>query len=227
MTTSTNTPVKDKSATSSLSVETVQEYLRENPSFLYGFLEAEPAVLAAIQLPKPQHIDSVSSLAQKQAEVLRSRKANSDSKLVEFVESAKENDLLFEQTRNFVLAIMRCESKQSLLKTIYEQFRQEFAVEFTCAEIISETAANQRLCFLKDSGKNNVFKGVIRSKESNLLFANDSAQSAVALSRTLHNGDILFIAVGNSQLDFYSQNIGMRFLAFLSDSSLEMLNRLT
>lgn len=227
MSISTNTTAKDKSTTSDLSAETVQGYLRENPSVLYGFLEAEPAVLAAIQLPKSQHIDAVSSLAQKQAEVLRSRKVNSDTKLVEFVETAKENDLLFEQTRNFVLAIMRCKSKNSLLKTVREQFQQEFAVEYTCAEITSKDAANGKLRFLEDSGKNNVFKGVVRSEESNVLFGNDNAQSAVALSRTLNNGEVFFIAVGNSQPNFYSQNIGMRFITFLSDSSLEMLNILT
>jgi len=223
MTTSSKS-LEDKVITGELSSERVQQYLLDNPSFLYGFLEAQPEVLAAIQLPKSQQIDAVSSLAQKQAQVLRSRKANSDAKLIEFVENVTENDRLFHQTRGFVLAIMRCTSSSALLETIREQFQNEFDVEFTCSELTNSTTANDKHSFLKASGKNQLFKGIIRCEESNVLFNHDKARSAVVLSRTLNSGKTLFIAVGNSHPDFYSQNIGIDFIEFLTDSAAEMLN---
>ncbi len=209
-----------------IDAQDLTQYLADHPDFLNNYLRDKPEVLADIDIPSTNRDTNIHSLAQKQTQVLRERKANSDSKLIEFVENAAENDFLFSQTRKFVLAVMRCASRQAVIELIHDQFTNEFDVAFTSAELIERPEQSPKLDFLDSSGKERFFSGAIRPQESNILFEHEQAESSVAMCRKLNDGKILFIAVGDQDPNFYYQGIGADFIEFLADSSAEMLNML-
>lgn len=202
-------------------------YLKENPDFLFEFLASNPDVLASINLSSRNPDASVSSLAQKQVDVLRARKANSDAKLIEFVSNVSENDRLISQTRNYVLAIMRSPSRNILLETIAEQFSDRFDVKFSTIELIDKGEADAKQEFLINSGQAQLFSGMVRETESQTLFAHDQAQSALVTARELNDGKTLLIAIGNEDPNFYFPEIGTELIEFLTDCAAEMMNNLS
>lgn len=202
-------------------------YLKENPDFLFEFLASNPDVLASINLSSKNSDASVSSLVQKQVDVLRERKANSDAKLIEFVSNASENDRLLSQTRSYVLAIMRSPSRKALLETIAEQFGDRFDVEFNSIELIGEQETNAKQEFLTSSGQLQLFSGMIRETESQTLFDQDQAQSALVIMRKLNDGKALLIAIGSENPNFYFPEIGTELIEFLTDCAAEMMNNLS
>lgn len=214
-----------------LGPEEVGSFLDSNADYLASYLasrlEDNSEFLANIKLPQQNQGSTVSLLANRQIDVLRERKANSDAKLIEFVSNASENDRLLSQTHQYVVAIMRSDSRATLLDTISHQFTQYFDVEFCTAEIIAaDNSENKKIDFLNKSGKDGLFCGSIRPQESQDLFFDEDAQSAVALSRKLNDDQHLFIAVGNSDADFYFSGIGTEFIDFLVDAAAEMLNNI-
>ena len=206
--------------------ETHSLYLKENPEFLFEFLTSNPDVLASINLTSNNDEMSVSSLAQKQVNVLRERKANSDAKLIEFVSNVSDNDRLLSQTRNYVLAVMRSPSRKALLETIVEQFSDRFDVEFSSVELIDGDETGSRQEFLASSGQAQLFSGMIREAESQLLFDHEQAQSALLIARKLNDGKTLLIAIGSEDPNFYFPKIGTELIEFLTDCATEMMNNL-
>ena len=90
-------------AESKLSSSQVADYLRIHPEF---FVERDD-LLAELSLPHES--GKAISLLERQVTILRERGIDARQKLNTLIENARNNDQLFDTTRNLVLALLRAE----------------------------------------------------------------------------------------------------------------------
>ena len=97
--------------------QTVLDYLRNRPDFF----RAHPALLAELDLPHAS--GGAVSLIERQVAILRERSISSRHKLGELIEIAKDNDKLFEQTRELVLQLITSRSPKDMFDGLAQTLR--------------------------------------------------------------------------------------------------------
>ena len=90
----------------------VREYLLEHPDFFNN----NPDLLAEINLPHES--GQAVSLMERQVAVLRERNMEMRHRINNILETAKENDKLFEKTKRLVLGLLEADSIGQLIDTL-------------------------------------------------------------------------------------------------------------
>lgn len=106
-----------------IEADDVARFLRDNPAFF----EQHVALLTEINLPH-LYDEKTISLTEYQVAALREKNATLESKLLELIQFGEENDALGERVHRFSLALVRADSLDSLLESIYYQLREEFSI---------------------------------------------------------------------------------------------------
>lgn len=212
-----------------LNDEAVREYLRENGDFL----QRNPDLLDYLHVPHAS--GSAVSLVEKQVSVLRERNVDMRHRLSALTTNARDNDKLYEQTRKLILRLLEADSLDSLYRSFVEGMRREFDVDYASMVLYGESpdgacrvedAENVRAEIGSLLRSGNPVCGALRQEELNFLFPDAGAVGSAALSPLGDGGEFGLIAVGSTDANKYSPNMGTLFLSHIGDVIVRLLPRL-
>src|SRR5690606_5015900 len=189
----TGTFMTDKSQLPPLDSETVAAYLRLHPEFFIDHDELIPD----LRIPH-QRGDTV-SLVERQVKLLRERNIEMRHRLSQLMDVARDNDRLFEKSRQLVLAILDANDLEELVMVVEDSLRNDFQVPFASLLLFSDAAlpvgrsvslseAHQVVGGLLESGK--TVCGALRPHELAFLFgeAQQSRIGSVAVANLQYQG---------------------------------------
>jgi uncharacterized protein YigA (DUF484 family) len=206
----------------------VREFLRGNPDFL----DKNTDILETMVLP--HNSGKAISLVERQVGVMRDRNSEMRSRLDNMLQTAKENDLLFEKTKRLVLNLLEAKTLGALVEAVYDSLGKDYGIEFysltlfgdekklsrTMAQIASTEKANERVGTL--IGANRAVCGILREDEMMFLFGERGRQvGSVAAVPLRYDSLYGILAVGNRDPNFYKSSMGTLFLSYIA----EILNR--
>jgi uncharacterized protein YigA (DUF484 family) len=206
----------------------VREFLRNNPDFL----DKNTDILETMVLP--HNSGKAVSLVERQVGVMRDRNKEMRSRLDNMLQTAKENDLLFEKTKRLVLNLLEAKPLGALVEAVYDSLGKDYGIEFysltlfgdekklprTMARIASTEKANERVGTL--IGANRAVCGILREDEMMFLFGERGRQvGSVAAVPLRYDSLYGILAVGNRDPNFYKSSMGTLFLSYIA----EILNR--
>jgi uncharacterized protein YigA (DUF484 family) len=207
----------------------VREFLRANPSFL----DQNTDILETLVLPHDS--GKAVSLVERQVGVLRDRNKEMRSRLDNMLQTAHDNDLLFEKTKRLVLNLLEAKNLAALVEAVYDSLGKDFGIDFysltllgdedklprTMARVATMEKANERVGTLL--GANRAVCGIVREEEMVFLFGERGRQvGSVAAVPLRYDSLYGILAVGNSDPNFYKSSMGTLFLSYIA----EILNRL-
>jgi uncharacterized protein YigA (DUF484 family) len=207
----------------------VRDFLQDNPTFL----DKNPDILESLTLP--HNAGNAVSLVERQVGVMRDRNKEMRNRLDNMLETAHDNDLLFEKTKRLVLNLLEAKNLPALVETVYDSLGKDFAIDFysltllgdekqlpsTMARVASIETANEKVGTLLNSDR--AVCGVLREDEMIFLFGEKGLQvGSVAAVPLRFNNLYGILAVGNSDPNFYKSSMGTLFLSYIA----EVLNRI-
>lgn len=214
---------------SALSAEAVVDYLRNHPDFF----EEHPDLLADISLPHAS--GNAISLIERQVGVLRERNADLQEKLGQLMETARDNDQLFDKTKRLVLSLLEVKTLPDIIEALYESLSSDFQVSHynllllgdkhalpqSQAKVVGIEEANDRIGTLLRT--NRTVCGVLRAEELQLLFGDRSDEVGSAAVIPLSQGQTFgLLALGHTDPHYYRSSMGTLYLSYIAD----ILNRL-
>lgn len=208
---------------SELTAEDVAGYLKENPDF---FIEQDD-LLADLSLPHES--GKAISLLERQVTILRDRGIDARQKLNNLLENARNNDQLFDTTRNLVLALLRAKDVTEMTDVAQDQLSNHANID-ACEIIlvardglsVSDSVRTEQQENLKEQFAD-VFRlkrthcGAISEEQTKYLFpSNGNNIRSTALCPVISNGDVLaMIAFGNQSDNYFNVNLDTLFLDFI------------
>lgn len=206
----------------------VSDFLAANPDFFDQY----PDILESLQLPHDS--GKAVSLIERQISVLRERNIEMRARLHNLLESARENDKLFEKTKRLVLNILEGKNLDAVVTALYDSLGADFKVEYFRLILLGEQdeipATNARVVGLDEAQSaigtllrtNRAICGVLRRDELEFLFGNEAgAIGSVAAVPLCHGHVFGILAIGNSDPNRYRSSMGTLFLSYIA----EILNR--
>jgi uncharacterized protein len=217
-----------------LNEDLVREYLKEN----HDFLQRNPDLLDYLHISHAS--GSAISLVEKQVSVLRERNIDMRHRLNTLTGNARENDQLYEQTRDLVLELMDADSVEALYDTFTKGMIENFKVDHACMILFEENAENGETegyraeTWEKAKAEigslikgNKAVCGTLRAEELKFLFPEGGEVGSAALM-PIYNGErIGLLAVGSSDAHRYSNNVGTLFLSHIADVIVRLLPRIS
>ena len=214
----------------------MREFLRDNGDFL----QRNPDLLDHLHVSHAS--GSAVSLVEKQVSVLRERNVDLRHRLNDLTARARDNDKLFEQTRALVIKLLEADSVAELYRAFSESMRTGFELEFATMILYGDNADEQdyRVETAEQtqasigallSGQKAVC-GALRKEEFSYLFARDGSthqfhQGGSAAIVPLNDGAQLgLIAIGSSDANRFTSDMGTLFLSHIADVVLRLLPRL-
>ena len=198
----------------------VREFLRDNPDFL----DKNTDILETMILP--HNSGKAISLVERQVGVMRDRNKEMRSRVENILQTAKDNDLLFEKTKRLVLNLLEAKTLGALVEAVYDSLGKDYGIEFysltlfgdekklprTMARIASTEKANERVGTL--IGANRAVCGILREDEMVFLFGERGRQvGSVAAVPLRYDSLYGILAVGNRDPNFYKSSMGTLFLS--------------
>lgn len=208
----------------------VREYLKDNGDFL----QRNPDLLDHLHVSHAS--GSAVSLVEKQVSVLRERNIDMRHRLNTLTANARENDRLYEQTRQLVLALLDARDTDTLYRAFMNSMADDFKVEHA-SMILFGDSASEGDCRIESVEAarieigallkgNKPVCGVLRKEELSYLFPDASDIGSAALMPLCSSGELGLIAVGSSDADKYSSNMGTLFLTHIAEVIVRLLPRL-
>jgi hypothetical protein len=210
-------------SSSELSAAEVASYLKANPEF---FIEQEE-LLADLSLPHES--GKAISLLERQVTILRDRGVDARQKLNNLLENARNNDQLFDTTRNLVLALLRAKDVTEIANVAQDQLSNHTNID-SCEVIlvdkkglkVADSIRTESVDILKKQFAD-VFRlkrthcGAISEEQTQYLFpAQGNSIKSTALCPVMSNGDVLaLIAFGNQSDNYFNVNLDTLFLDFI------------
>lgn len=208
---------------STLTTEEVVEYLQTNPDF---FLQQDD-LLADLLLPHDS--GKAISLLERQVTILRERGIEARQKLNNLLENARNNDQLFDTTRNLVLALLRAKNITEIIEVATDQLANHANID-ACEIILLEQADLNVAPSIRVEPMSTIkreYADVIRLKRTHCGSLSDeqiaelfpSAGKKVrstALCPIINNSEILaLLALGNQEENFFNIQLDTMFLDFI------------
>jgi len=206
-----------------VSREEVVSYLKANPEF---FVEQEE-LLADLSLPHES--GKAISLLERQVTILRDRGIDARQKLNNLLENARNNDQLFDTTRNLVLALLRAKDVTEISDVAQDQLSNHANID-SCEVILVERNGLKVADSVRTESQDilkkqfaDVFRlkrthcGPISEEQTQYLFpAQGHDIKSTALCPVISNGDVLaLIAFGNKADNYFNVNLDTLFLDFI------------
>ena len=216
--------------TPTLNDEQVRDYLKQNGDFL----QRNPDMLDHLHISHAS--GSAVSLVEKQVGVLRERNIDMRHRLNALTANARDNDKLYEQTRQLVLALLDAGNVDELYAAFMNAMEKNFKVDYASMILFGESV-DGRTCRIEPAEKAKIeigallksrqpVCGVLRKEELAYLFP-DAGEVGSAALMPLANGDELgLLAVGSADANRYSSNMGTLFLNHIADVIVRLLPRL-
>jgi uncharacterized protein YigA (DUF484 family) len=218
--------------------ERIERYLGLNPDFF----ERHQALLARMRLPH-MRTGSTVSLVERQVEVLREQKSDSDKRLAEFVAVARANDQLADKIHRFTRRMMRAADAQTALMSLEASLREDFdafhsvlvltgriasldSVEFEpfLRKLSPEDANIRSFEALLATGKPRC--GQVRDSQRDFLFGPESPSiGSVALVPLGENGSLGLLALGSAERERFHPGMSTEFLKRMGELITDALSR--
>lgn len=208
---------------SDLTEEQVAEYLRAHPEF---FIQQED-VLADLSLPHES--GKAISLLERQVTILRDRGIEARQKLNNLLENARNNDQLFDTTRNLVLALLRAQDVTEIANVAQDQLSNHANID-ACELIlvkhpdlkVSHSVRVEDLNKLKQDFSD-VFRlkrthcGPLSEAQTGFLFPGCAQKiRSTALCPIINNSEVLaLLAFGNQSENYFNVQLDTLFLDFI------------
>ncbi|NLY17005.1 MAG: DUF484 family protein [Gammaproteobacteria bacterium] len=198
----------------------VADYLRRHPEF---FLQQDE-LLAELRIPHAR--GSSISLVERQLAVLRERSLDMHQRLGRLVDVARDNDRLFELTRQLTLDLLDADSLATLVATLEDGLRERFKVpavsllvftdyQLDVARGISLAQAKKQVPGLLGE---QVVSGALREHERAFLFGEEAA-ARVRSAAVASFGEprlLGMLALGSPDAQKYGHTVGTLFLGFVA-----------
>ncbi len=216
---------------SELGEEQVREYLKHHEDFL----QRNPDMLDHLHISHAS--GSAISLVEKQVSVLRERNIDMRHRLNSLTANARENDRLYDKTRNLVLALLDAEDVEALYGIFMDAMAKEFKVEHASMILFGENAG-AGACRIESAESAMVeigallkgskpVCGVLRKEEFAYLFPDAGEVGSAVLMPLASAGEQLgLVAVGSSDAGRYGSNMGTLFLNHIAEVIVRLLPRL-
>ncbi len=214
-----------------LSSKAVHDYLQSHPEFF----SQHPDLLAELKLP---HASGMAvSLIERQVSVLRERNTELRHKLNGLLESARENDRLYQCTKRLVLSCLECDELGDLVDAIHYSFDKEFGVQYTQLVLIGES---KRLVNAKFTSKdqlqyqlgeqlktNRTVVGNLQKEAKSFIFGERAPSIGSCAVSVLSFGHPLgVIAVGHDDPAYYHKHSGNLFINHIAEVVARLVSRL-
>ncbi len=206
-----------------VSEDQVAEYLRDHPDF---FARQED-LLADLSLPHES--GKAISLLERQVTILRDRGIEARQKLNNLLENARNNDQLFDTTRNLVLALLRADSITEVANVTQDQLANHDNID--ACEIIIVEHPDLNVAHAVRTGSvaklKTDFSDVFRLKRTHcgpleqdqvayLFPAAKNTIRSTALCPVINNSEVLaMLAFGNQTDNYFNVNLDTLFLDFM------------
>jgi uncharacterized protein YigA (DUF484 family) len=218
--------------------ERIERYLGLNPDFF----ERHQPLLARMRLPH-MRTGSTVSLVERQVEVLREQKTDSDRRLAEFVAVARANDQLADRIHRFTRRLLRATDAVSALHSLEASLREDFdafhsvllltappgtlrnANSEPFLRVVAPDDANIRSFeALLATGKPRC--GQVRDTQRDFLFGPESASiGSVALVPLGDNGSLGLLALGSAERERFHPGMSTEFLKRMGELITDALSR--
>jgi hypothetical protein len=214
-----------------LNDELVREYLKNHDDFL----QRNPDMMDYLHISHAS--GSAVSLVEKQVSVLRERNVDMRHRLNALTGNARDNDKLYEQTRDLVLKLLEADSIEAVYRTFIDAMANDFQVEHASMILYgdSDSAGDCRMD-TRESAKKEIgalFRGhkavcgTLRKEELNYLFPDAGEVGSAALMPLLNGEQLGLIAVGSSDGNRYNSDMGTLFLSHIADVMVRLLPHLS
>ena len=211
--------------------QTVSDFLRDNPTYLYD----HPEILEELYLPHAT--GSAISLVERQVGRLRERNEELRTRLDVLSGQANENQQLLEKTQSLIIAVLGAQCLEQMVEVLYERMNRDFSVEFcsltllatakkigpSSARCASQAAAKREIASIL---KAKVLCGVVRDRERNFLFGEQgSAIGSIAAVVIQHKRPLAVLSVGHRDANHYTSETGTLFLSYLGNVLNHVIDR--
>lgn len=220
----------EQATDSELNDEIVREYLKNHDDFL----QRNPDMLDYLHISHAS--GSAISLVEKQVSVMRERNVDLRQRLKTLTANARDNDMLYEQTRGLVLKLLEADSTEALYKIFTTSMATDFRVEHASMILYSDHSSNEGWRMeTRETVKTQIgsmFRGhkavcgALRKEELNFLFPEGSGVGSAALMPLSNSEQLGLIAVGSSDANHYNSKVGTLFLSHIADVIVKLLSRL-
>jgi uncharacterized protein YigA (DUF484 family) len=214
----------DKPSIAEITPDQVAAYLKLHPDF---FLKRDD-LLSELQVAHPA--GGAVSLLERQVSVLRERSTDLRHRLNNLLDNARNNDRLFEQTKQLVLKLLEAQSLDQIVDTFTHGLEQDFQIDFASmvlfgnpahfrglrARVVTVDDARAQIEGLLKSSK--AVCGVLRPEEVKFLFPEHSRQIGSAAVVPLHFGQPLgMLAIASTDPNYFRSSMGTLFLGYIAE----------
>jgi uncharacterized protein len=210
--------------------EIVREYLKNHDDFL----QRNPDMLDYLHISHAS--GSAISLVEKQVAVLRERNMDMRQRLKTLTANARNNDMLYEQTRGLILKLLEAESIEALYSIFMSSMTTDFRVDHASMILFDDHASHEgwrmetRETVKAEIGSlfrgNKAVCGTLRREELNFLFPEGGEAGSAALMPLSNTEQLGLIAVGSSDANYYNSKVGTLFLSHIAEVIVKLLVRL-
>lgn len=210
--------------------EDIVAYITEHPDFFIKHDEV-------LQLIKIRHESGKAiSLIEHQLNRLRTRNQELQQQLGYLLETARENDRLFEKTRRLTLELLEAKNLEMLIGTLEDSLRHDFKIEHFSFILFNETPlpaghsckleeAQAKLGNLINSEK--IKTGQFREPVLSFLFGDNHRIQSAAIIPLTNNNTLGVLALGSISPFKYQHETGTLFLQQISDILCRILPKLS
>jgi uncharacterized protein len=215
-----------------LNDEIVREYLKNHDDFL----QRNPDMLDYLHISHAS--GSAISLVEKQVSVLRERNMDMRQRLKALTANARDNDMLYEQTRTLVLKLLEADSTAAISSIFLASMAADFRVEHASMILFGDHSGTDGWrTETQETVKTEIgslFRGhkavcgTLRREELKFLFpeCEGSGVGSAALMPLSSGEQLGLIAVGSSDANHYNSKVGTLFLSHIADVIVKLLSRL-
>ncbi len=226
-----NTESADSQEPVGLSDARVRDYLKENPDFF----DHHPDMLDHLQIT--HKAGSAVSLVEKQVSVLRERNMEMRKRLNTLTGNARDNDRLYDLTRQLVLTLLEAKNLEELAASFCQGLRDDFGVDHVSFILFGDPKDSGEHCRVDAAERARIeigaltkgqsaVCGTLREEELQYLFPDSTGVGSAAVAPLVRGGDLGVIAVGSDDPHYYSATTGTLFLGHLGDVVVRLLPRL-
>lgn len=219
---------KNTHSASEVSSTDVAEYLKNHKDF---FLQHQD-LLGELDLPHDS--GGAVSLVERQVSVLRDRNMDLRHRLNKLLDTARDNDRLFDKTKRLVLSLLEAEDLSQAVNALNRSLSQDYKIHHHSLVLFGDPVqiahSSARIISLQEARPyvgnllkaNRAVCGTLRDLEVELLFAEKAGEIASAAAVPLTRDNTFgILAVGSEDPQYYRSSMGTLFLSYIA----EILNR--
>ena len=217
---------KENHISESLSENLVTDYLKNNPNF---FVE-NPLILTELKIPHES--GTAISLVEKQLAVLRDQNEETNQRICELIEIARNNEKLARRMHQLALTLIDANNPKDVFTALYENLKKNFHADSVVVRLFADPIfidpPRVEEFVGKSSEDESLFKNIIESREplsgkinrqqEVFLFGdkkNDIASSVIIPLHGFRWTGVL--AIGSFDAEYFKPGMGIELLANLGE----------